>query len=132
MPEKTENGNSAEEPEQEEQQETPHHYKPGDMSVLRQLVENELKMTVEEYGDFKEQNIDWQVSGGVHPTQGMKVARIVGNEVSWRLNGDRRTRADEGEHDATTPTGSYLEMLLWMSSVKNMWVATPKFIPVLQ
>lgn len=131
------------EPEQEDEpQESAYQYKPGDMSVITQLVTSEMKMTMEEYTDFKEQNIDWQDPSGPHPTQGLKVARVVGNEVAWRLNVDRRERAEDkkgaddttipGEHDAKMPTSSYLEMLLWMSSVKNIWVATPKFIPVLQ
>ncbi len=103
---------------------------PSDASVLKQIVEKEMKMSMDDYTAFKSETIEW----GKEPqsTNGMKVGQVVAAEVSWRLNTDRRDRATNGEVAATYPTQNYLGLLLWMSNVKNKWVSTPKNIPKLQ
>jgi hypothetical protein len=132
MPKKPKSGSSVEEPEPVEEPEAPAvtTIQPTDTSVLKQMVEKEMKMTMDEYLAFKSSTVEWGKE--THPTNGMKVGQIVSNEVSWRLNTDRRDRAANGDIEATHPTQNYLGLLMWMSNVKNKWVATPHAIPKLQ
>lgn len=133
MPEDEE---TVEEPTEEPIEEPEPERKPTTASVTLQILESELKMTPAGYEQFKSEHIDW---GDKAPqmTQGMKVAHVVDSEVTWRMNIVRRDAAEDGINmpdgaTPTTPTGNYLNMLLWLSQVKNKWVATPKFIPVLR